>query len=113
MFLLRRPSTAELSEILEGCRDLPLTYAPVGILLQTPAGYDLDEDVVTIGRGESDFSRASEAMADWRHFGFSWVDVFPRNAPLDVGTNVVVVIQHLGFWSANGARIVSRPASTA
>jgi uncharacterized protein (UPF0548 family) len=112
MFLLRRPAAADAKRILDNCAHLPLSYAPVGISLQTPARYDVDEVVVTIGRGEADFARAGEGLAAWKHFGFDWVEVFPKTAPLDVGTNVIVVIRHLGFWSANGARIVSRALAT-
>ena len=113
MFFLRRPSPAEVNRILDRCPDLPLSYAPVGLSLQTPpAGFDLDEAVVTVGHGEKDFERASEALSIWTHFGFEWVELFPKNAPIETGAHVVLLINHLGFWSANPARIVSRAASS-
>jgi uncharacterized protein (UPF0548 family) len=34
------------------------------------------------------------------------VNVFPRQASTETGTNVAVLIRHLGFWSLNGARVV-------
>jgi len=107
MFLIRRPTANEIARIVDSSRDLPLSYVPVGLSLQTPAGYDVDETVVTIGRGAADFVRACDRVRRWKHFGFSWVEVFPEAAPIATGTNVVVLIRHLGFWSANGARIVS------
>lgn len=110
---MRRPSARDIARILDNCQDLPLSYGPVGLSLQSPAGYDVDEEIVTIGHGEADFRRACSAIAAWQHFGFHWVEVFPKAASLTVRTNVVVVISHLGFWSANGARIVSRVTGSA
>ena len=42
----------------------------------------------------------------WRQFDIGWVEVFPRHAPVEVGTVVAVLIQHLGFWSLNGCRVL-------
>jgi uncharacterized protein (UPF0548 family) len=59
-----------------------------------------------IGRGRADFDRARAALAAWTHFDLGWVELFPRNAPIAPGTNVAVLIRHVGFWSLNGARVV-------
>jgi uncharacterized protein (UPF0548 family) len=32
--------------------------------------------------------------------------LFPRGAPIETGTVVAVMLNHLGFWSLNGCRIV-------
>ena len=42
----------------------------------------------------------------WKQFDIGWVDIFPRQAPVAVGTVVAVVIRHLGFWSMNGCRVL-------
>jgi uncharacterized protein (UPF0548 family) len=42
----------------------------------------------------------------WKQFDIGWVETFPRDAPVAVGTNVAVLIRHLGFWSLNGCRVV-------
>ena len=42
----------------------------------------------------------------WKQFDIGWVETFPRHAPVEVGTVVAVLIQHLGFWSLNGCRVL-------
>jgi uncharacterized protein (UPF0548 family) len=52
------------------------------------------------------FDRAKAALASWKHFDLGWVEVFPKNASLDPGTVVTVLVRHPGFWSLNGCRVV-------
>jgi uncharacterized protein (UPF0548 family) len=59
-----------------------------------------------IGRGDADFERACVALANWKHFDIGWVQLFPRDAPTANGTIVAVLIEHFGFWSLNGARVL-------
>jgi uncharacterized protein (UPF0548 family) len=66
----------------------------------------LDEQVVAIGHGETDFLRARTALMAWKHFDIGWVELFPKEAPIETGTVVAVLIRHLGFWSLNGARVL-------
>jgi uncharacterized protein (UPF0548 family) len=42
----------------------------------------------------------------WKHFDIGWIETFPRDAPVAVGTVVAVLIRHLGFWSLNGCRVL-------
>jgi uncharacterized protein (UPF0548 family) len=35
-----------------------------------------------------------------------WVELFPAGAAIEPGTNVAVLVRHLGFWSLNGCRVV-------
>ena len=35
-----------------------------------------------------------------------WVELFPRGASIEPGTDVAVLVHHLGFWSLNGCRVV-------
>jgi uncharacterized protein (UPF0548 family) len=78
----------------------------VGIAKASPAGYDLDETILTIGHGEAAFERAKAALAEWKHFDFDWVAMSPRAASIEPGSVVAVLIRHLGFWSLNGCRVV-------
>ena len=106
MFLLRRPSSRDIDRFLERSRALPLSYAPIGIAGEHPAGYNVDAEVAAIGHGDADFERARAALLAWHHFGLGWVDIFPRRPSVEVGTVVAILIRHLGLWSLNGARIV-------
>jgi uncharacterized protein (UPF0548 family) len=106
MFLARRPSTDAISRFLRDSRELPLSYGPIGIVRERSAGRELDEEIVVIGHGRSDFERARSALMAWKQFDIGWVEMFPRHAPVAVGAVVAVLIRHLGFWSLNGCRVV-------
>ena len=86
-----------------------MSYGPVGIVGAGSARHPrwgLDEAIVAIGRGETDFERARAALMAWKQFDIGWVETFPRDAPVAVGTVVAVLIRHLGFWSLNGCRVL-------
>src|SRR5437879_12786258 len=105
MFLMRRPSNAEIERFLDRSHNLPLSYGPTGIVRHRSPVDRLDEQVVTIGHGEVDFERARLALAGWKHFDIGWVEAFPKQPSIDAGTDVAVLIRHLGFWSLHGARV--------
>ena len=106
MFLTRRPSQLAIDRFLRDSHDLPLSYGPIGIVRGDTARRDLDEAIVAIGRGTADFERARTALIAWKQFDIGWVELFPRHAPVAVGTVVAVLIRHLGFWSLNGCRVL-------
>ena len=106
MFLARRPTRNVIDRFLRQSQDLPLSYGPIGIVRTRTADRDADEVTVTIGRGQADFERARAALLAWKQFDIGWVETFPRQAPIAVGTVVAVLIRHLGFWSLNGCRVL-------
>ena len=106
MFLARRPTRNVIDRFLRESQDLPLSYGPIGIVRTPTAGQNLDELAVVIGRGQADFERARAALLAWKQFDIGWVETFPRQAPVAVGTVVAVLIRHLGFWSLNGCRVL-------
>ena len=106
MFLTHRPKASDFEKFLDQSRDLSLSYHPVGIAKAGGAGFHFDTASAVIGQGEAAFARARQALREWRQIDFGWVHLVPLDASLEPGTNVVVVIEHLGFWSLNGCRIV-------
>lgn len=87
---------------------MPFSYGEVGATREgeAPAGYVVDRYRQRLGEGEGAYRRAVEALRRWRQFDLAWVRIHPRGAPLEAGTTVGVVAQHLGSWSLNPARIV-------
>jgi len=106
MFLARRPTLHVIDRFLRESQDLPLSYGPIGIVRTRPEGFDVDEVTVAIGQGQADFERAQAAFLAWKQFDIEWVETFPRQASIEVGSVVAVLIRHLGFWSLNGCRVV-------
>jgi uncharacterized protein (UPF0548 family) len=107
MFLLRRPEAARLDDILQSARQWPLSYDPPGIARGVaPARYRVAEERGIVGHGRDAFDRGVRALEQWRQFDLGWATLYPRDALLTPGTNVLVVARHLGFWSVNACRIV-------
>jgi uncharacterized protein (UPF0548 family) len=106
VFLMRRPSTAQIHHFLDRSRELPLSYGPTGIARHSSDARGIDEQLVVIGHGDADFERACTALVSWKHFDIGWVEIFPKQPSIDAGTVVGVLIRHLGFWSLNGARVL-------
>ncbi|HEY1308998.1 MAG TPA: DUF1990 domain-containing protein [Vicinamibacterales bacterium] len=106
MFLLKRPTRREIERFIVRSHGLPLSYRPTGIGRHRSAADGVGEHVVTIGHGESEFERARLALAAWKHFDLGWVEAFPAHLSVEPGTDVAVLIRHLGFWSLNGARVL-------
>lgn len=112
MFLLRRPTRRDIERFIDRSHGLSLSYGPTGIVRHRPEAKQFDEQVVIIGRGEIDFERARGALERWNHFNIGWLEAFPARLSIEVGTDVAVLIRHLGFWSLNGARVLYHVGGT-
>jgi uncharacterized protein (UPF0548 family) len=106
MFFAQRPSPETIDRFVRDSQHLPLSYGPAGILNLDSARGNIDQAAVAIGHGEADFERARAALLAWKQFDIGWVETFPPQALLAVGTVVAVLIRHFGFWSLNGCRVV-------
>src|SRR4029453_19426127 len=106
MFMTRRPSQLVIDRFLRDSQELQLSYGPIGIVRDETPIHPLDEAIVAIGRGKADFDRARAALTAWKQFDIGWVEIFPRRAPVAIGTVVAVLIRHLGFWSLNGGSVL-------
>ena len=80
---------------------LPLPPAP------SRAGAVADHSRTPLGAGGATFQCACAALRHWEMFRIGWVEVFPRDAPIRVGTTVGVLVHHLGLWSLNPCRIAT------
>ena len=106
MFLARRPSARKIEEFIQDSQSLPLSYDQIGVAKHSPSDFKIDQASGVIGRGKTAFERARLALREWRHFELGWVEIFPKNASIEPGTTVAVLIHHFWFWSLNGCRVL-------
>lgn len=112
MFLMRVPSGEDIRRFLDEERDLPFSYEEVGVTQEyatrddAPPGYAADRYHILLGEGEETFEKAKKALRSWSQFELEWVELLPRNAPIEPGITVAVIARHYGFLSLNSARII-------
>jgi uncharacterized protein (UPF0548 family) len=92
---------------------MPYSYAEVGFSRHAnlPVGYNIDTYRTKLGSGMSIFAAAKVALQRWGMFHIEWLRVFPENAEIRQGSEIAVVVAHLGFHSINLSRIVYLVAS--
>ena len=107
MFLLTKPSDEQIRNIIAAQRNMPFSYPDAGATSGTfPAGYKVDRNRVRLGEGSDVFDRAVEAVNRWEMFNLGWIKLCWPEAPIAVGSTVVVLASLYGLWSLNTCRIV-------
>jgi uncharacterized protein (UPF0548 family) len=107
VFNLTAPSEDKIRRFISEQKDSGFSYPEVGASAMTPpTGYNVDHNRVQLGRGEVTWQRAVEAIRAWEMFGMPWVGLHWPNAPIQIGTDIAVLIRHFGFYSLNACRIV-------
>ena len=107
MFLLTKPGVADLEKFLDHRVNDSLSYREVGATRDVPpADFTVDHNRIKIGHGAADFEAACQAIRNWKMFDLGWVELFRTDTPIEVGRNVAILVNHLGFWSLSSARIV-------
>ncbi len=107
MFRLTLSSVAEISNFISEQEHSFFSYPEVGASAGgRPDGYNVDHNRVLLGSGEEVWDRAVKAVRSWQMFNLSWVRLHWPTAPIEIGTNVAVVVHHFGFYSLNACRIV-------
>lgn len=107
MFLMRVPSSDTVRDFIDAEKDLPFSYDAVGATQgEIPLGFVVDQYRAYLGEGEAAFELAKDALRSWRQFDLEWIEVLPRNAPIEPGVAVAILARHYGFWSINSARII-------
>ncbi len=107
MFLFSKPSDADIRTFIEVAAQSELSYSEVGSAERdAPSGYVVDRNRTMIGNGAGRFENAKTALRHWKMFDIPWVRLYWEDAPIEAGQVVAILINHLGFYSLNAARIV-------
>jgi uncharacterized protein (UPF0548 family) len=106
MFLLHRPSRAEIDEFLSERAADTFSYPDVGATLESPPpGYNIDHNRAIVGRGYDVFELAKKAVREWKMFEVPGLELFYSDTPIEKDRNVAPLAHHLGFYSLNSCRI--------
>lgn len=107
MFLLTKPSAAQVQDFIAAHREVLFSYPEIGATRTTPPpGYNVDHNRVQLGSGHECFQRAVAAIRSWKQFELGWVEAVPADTALEVSAAIGVLARHLAFWSLNISRIV-------
>jgi uncharacterized protein (UPF0548 family) len=107
MFRLTAPSVDEVSHFILEQQHTCLSYPDVGASVgKIPNRYSVDRNRIQLGTGEVTWHLALRAIRDWQMFNLSWVRLCWPTAPIQVGTDVAVLVSHFGFYSLNACRII-------
>ena len=93
MFLVRRPSDAQLSQIAASAVDAPFTYDEVGATArpdELPEGYHRVRAARVVGAGDEAFAAAVDGIRRWQLHRRQGYRVAPDDPPIEVGTVVAV-----------------------
>ncbi|MDZ4817348.1 MAG: DUF1990 domain-containing protein [Planctomycetota bacterium] len=108
MLSIRKPTESQIQQQLALQGRLPFNYQPVGAtkLPETPPGYHSASCRVLLGHGESTYLAARQALAEWRHYPTSMLELHCRNSRIEEGNVVGILVREFGVWSLNTCRIV-------
>lgn len=107
MFLFSRPGPARINEFLIRASGEAFSYQHIGQTKDRPPElWVVDHNRVLIGQGLYDWEKAKEAIRTWKTFDLGWVELWRSDTPIQPGMTVAVLVDQLGFYSLNAARIV-------
>ena len=106
MFLLTRPTTAQIDEFLRNRETDSFSYPEVGATkISPPPGYTVDHNRVLLGKNRDDFERAKQAVREWKMFEVPGLELCYPDTPIETGRDVAPLAHHLRFYSLNACRI--------
>ena len=107
MISLARPPAAEIARFIDAQRALPFTYDEVGRTRDDdmPPGYAVDRNRIQLGTGSAAYASAQRQLRTWKMFP-PWTAIAPITTPIEAGHTLAVLVNALGLWFLNAARIV-------
>jgi uncharacterized protein (UPF0548 family) len=108
MFLLSEPTIPVIHAWLDTQQSKGFTYESVGATRTEtpPADFQTDRREHILGTGRPCFEQACAGLRSWIMYPASWTKIHYPASALEVGVTYAILVQHLGFWSMNSARII-------
>ena len=110
MYLIRKPDSAQIGELLKAQSRLQVTYNFVGMTREghSPSGFVVDHHRVCLGYGPTVFERSRSALLGFQQFRFSWVELFAPHGEPQEGQSLALLARAAGLWVLNANRILYR-----
>jgi len=108
MYLLTKPSDDRINKVIKGQSRLDFTYPSVGSTKdgQHPSGFKVDHNRIHLGAGQATFAAARQALRQWQHYRFDWIEVYRPDEDPAPDQTVGVLARALGLWVLNVCRVV-------
>ena len=107
------PKQKKLDEFLSKQQKATFSYTEIACTkleknqpLKIPKGYVEDYNFINIGKGDQTWEKAKTTIQQWKHFPPSFTKIYPNTTKIEAGNIVVVMINILGLWCRNPAKIV-------
>lgn len=107
MLFLFQPSKERVQTLIATQQHESFSYPNVGASRgEFPSGYTSLHGRIELGRGQEVYSRAQQALHNWKMFEVPSVVLHEPHAPIKTDTVVAVAVKHFGFWSLNFCKVV-------
>jgi uncharacterized protein (UPF0548 family) len=108
MYLIQKPSDERVCKFIESQSRLDFTYPSVGTTRNGdhPSGYTVDHNRIHLGEGKATFDAAKQALHEWQHYRFNWIELHRPDVNPEPDQTVGVLAHALGLWVLNACRIV-------
>ena len=106
MYLLHRPTPAEVSRYRDSQRGRPVFQRQGDIPDPPPPGFHANRGSTRVGLGSANFEAACDAVRRWEMFPGDWLSVDTHGETVACGVTAAVVARCLGIWTVNCCRVV-------
>ena len=108
MYQLTKPTDEQIRRVIASQARLDFTYPSIGATNNGdhPVGFLVDHNRIRLGSGQATFDAARQALIEWRHYRFDWIDLHRPAEEPQTGQTVGVLARALGIWVLNVCRLV-------
>ena len=108
MYFFKKPSNKKINEFIESQSRHEFTYPMVGATKNGdhPSGFVVDHNRVLLGTGQATFDAAKQALCEWQHYRFDWIELHRPDSNPEPDQTVGVLARALGLWVLNACRVV-------
>ena len=106
------PTPEQIDAVIRQSQTQSYTYPDIGITeslfttVPVSTTYAMDHNRIKVGTGQEIFTRAKQALIQWRMCNLGWANICGTNKPIDPGAVIACVPNLFGIWFINPCRVV-------